>query len=69
MPIYEFMCSECKKPFEELVFSSSSTDKVDCPACGSKQVKRKMSTFSSKISGGSSLSLNSSSAACSPGSV
>jgi putative FmdB family regulatory protein len=69
MPIYEFVCSECKKPFEELVFSSNAVEKVVCPDCGSKQIKRKLSTFASKISGGSSLSMSSSSAACSPGSV
>jgi putative FmdB family regulatory protein len=69
MPIYEFVCSECKKPFEELVFSSSAVDKVICPKCGSSQIKRKLSTFASKISGGSSLSMGSSRAACNPGSV
>jgi putative FmdB family regulatory protein len=69
MPIFEFVCEECKKAFEELVFSSSAIDRVKCPDCGGQQVKKKVSTFASKISGGSSLSLGSSSAACSTGSV
>lgn len=71
MPIYEFICSNCGNPFEELVFSISKFDGVVCPSCGSEQVKKKMSTFSSKIAGsGSSLSLSSAPASsCSTGSA
>lgn len=70
MPIFEFVCSECEQPFEDLIFGND-TNGVICPACGSEQVTKKMSTFSSKIGGdGTSLSLeNSSAAACAPGSV
>ncbi|MEW6400684.1 MAG: zinc ribbon domain-containing protein [Chloroflexota bacterium] len=71
MPIFEFVCKECDKAFEDLVLSLSRIDEVVCPACGSGQVKKKMSSFSSKISGGgSSYSLGSSAASsCSTGSV
>ncbi len=71
MPIFEFACSECGQSFEELVFSASKIDEVVCPACGSGQVKKKMSTFASKVmGGGSSFSLGASSApSCSTGSV
>jgi len=64
MPIFEFVCTDCNQPFEDLVFGSS-IEGVLCPSCGSEQVKKKMSTFASKISGGdgASLSLGSSSAA------
>ena len=70
MPIFEFVCTDCEQPFEDLIFGSD-TNGVICPACGSEQVMKKMSTFSSKIGGdGASLSLGTSSAAvCSPGSV
>ncbi|MGD8405272.1 MAG: zinc ribbon domain-containing protein [Anaerolineales bacterium] len=70
MPIFEFVCTECDQPFEDLVFGSN-TDGVLCPACGSEQVRKKMSTFASKIgSDGASLSIgNSSTASCSTGSV
>ena len=71
MPIFEFVCTDCNQPFEDLVFGSS-IEGVLCPACGSEQVKKKMSTFASKISGGdgASLSLGASSAAsCSTGST
>jgi putative FmdB family regulatory protein len=63
MPIYEFICKECSKNFEDLVMSASRIDEVVCPACGSGQVKKKMSTFASKpAEGGSSFSFNNSSA-------
>ena len=63
MPIFEFVCSVCDQPFEDLIFSSS-LEGVLCPACGSDQVQKKMSTFSSKIAGSSSsLSLGASPAA------
>ena len=71
MPIFEFVCTECNKSFEDLVFSLSRIDEVVCPACGSSQVKKKMSTFASKpAAGASSFSLGaSSSSSCGTGSV
>lgn len=71
MPIYEFVCNECDKSFEDLVLSLSRIDEVVCPACGSGQVKKKMSTFASKPAGGvNSFSLNTSTVpACGSGSV
>ncbi len=70
MPIFEFVCNECDKVFEDLVLSLSRIDEVVCPSCGSAKVKKKMSTFSSKSAGGNSFSLNTSSASsCSTGSV
>jgi putative FmdB family regulatory protein len=64
MPIYEFVCKECSKNFEDLVMSASRIDEVVCPACGSRQVKKKMSTFASKpaADAGSSFSFNGGSA-------
>lgn len=62
MPIYEFVCKDCANNFEDLVMVSQ-LDQVTCPACGSGQVKKKMSTFASKpAEGGGSFSLNSSAA-------
>ena len=70
MPIFEFVCKDCEQPFEDLIFGSD-IEGVICPSCGSEQVRKKMSTFASKIgSDGASLSLGASSAAsCSTGSV
>lgn len=69
MPIFEFVCEQCEKPFEELVRSFHSVEGVICPQCGSAKVKKKISTFASKIAGGSSFSLSSSASSCSTGST
>jgi len=44
MPIYEYLCADCKDEFEELV-SSSGADHVACPQCGSQTVTRLLSSF------------------------
>lgn len=69
MPIFEFVCAECGWPFEELVRSASAVSEVVCPACNSQHVKKKISTFASKVAGGgSSFSFNSAPASsCSTG--
>jgi putative FmdB family regulatory protein len=68
MPLFEFVCGECSRPFEELVRSISAVQDVTCPACGSSQVNKKISTFASRLSGSSAFSLGASSAAsCSTG--
>ena len=64
MPLYEFQCTECDRSFEELVRSASAIAEVKCPECGSEHVRRKMSTFASKLSGGGSNFA--SAAACAP---
>jgi putative FmdB family regulatory protein len=70
MPIFEFTCNQCGRPFEELVRSASATNEVICPSCGSQQVMKKVSTFASKISGGSSFgSFSSSASSCNTGST
>jgi len=52
MPLYEFQCAECDRSFEELVRAASAIVEVKCPECGSEHVRRKVSTFASKLSGG-----------------
>lgn len=34
MPIYEYICKDCEKPFEKLLFNTK--EKVVCPSCGGK---------------------------------
>jgi len=70
MPIFEFACIQCGQSFEELVFSLSKIEEVVCPTCGSKQVRKKMSAFASKVEGISSFPTGSAlSSSCSTGSV
>ena len=70
MPIFEFVCNACSQPFEELLRSASTADEVNCPNCGSSHIRKKVSTFASKVSGGSSFGFGSSlSSSCSTGST
>ena len=69
MPIFEYECSECGHPFEELVFASSAITLVSCPECESAEVEKKISIFASKIAGGSNFSASASAAACNTGST
>ncbi len=62
MILYEFFCNNCQKEFEELVINSN--DKVKCPFCGSKDVKRILSPVRAK--GGSSTSSIAQASTCMP---
>lgn len=64
MPLFEFVCSDCGKVFEELV-RFSAVHEVTCPQCQSGIVKKKVSSFASKVAGGSSYSFSSSSSSAS----
>ena len=62
MPIYEYCCQECSNEFEALVIGS---EKASCPACNSRDLRRKMSTFAHKGSGSDSRTGGSSGGGCS----
>jgi putative FmdB family regulatory protein len=56
MPVYEFICVRCSKPFEELVLGP---EEIRCPACSSLKVEKRYSTFATSNtmrSDGSALS-------------
>ncbi|MBT3217956.1 MAG: zinc ribbon domain-containing protein [Proteobacteria bacterium] len=42
--MYEYECSTCKTEFEELVSLNAADDEVECPQCGQRNSKRKIST-------------------------
>lgn len=67
MPLFEFQCTDCKDDFEELVRSTAAVSEVKCPRCGSQHVKRKLSVFASKVSGGGGLSAAPAASSCSTG--
>jgi putative FmdB family regulatory protein len=46
MPIYEYTCNNCKKNFSLLQRVGSSEKDTVCPECGSRDVKKKISSFS-----------------------
>lgn len=35
MPLYEYVCDQCSKEFEELVFDAAATPA--CPSCGRQE--------------------------------
>ncbi|MBF0273917.1 MAG: zinc ribbon domain-containing protein [Nitrospinae bacterium] len=45
MPIYEYICEECNKQFEKMIFSQEDNN-VNCPTCSSIKVSKQFSTFS-----------------------
>lgn len=47
MPMYEYACETCGRPFEELRALSEDDADVTCPECGSGDVTRQLSTFAS----------------------
>lgn len=67
MPIYEFDCHSCGGSFDKLVRSANAVSDVVCPMCDSDDIQKKLSLFSSRISGGTRSSAASATASCAPG--
>ncbi len=65
MPIFEFVCLDCGDSFDKLVKSSYAITDIKCPSCESQDIKKKLSLFSSKISGGAQAATVASN--CAPG--
>jgi len=43
MPLYEYACPGCGQTFDKLVRGFSEPTEVDCPNCGGRHAKRKIS--------------------------
>lgn len=65
MPIYEYKCIKCSNIFSALQSMSASEKDTICPACGSREVRKMLSTFSSSM--GSGFSPAASAPACGGG--
>ncbi len=50
MPIYEFLCKDCGKVFEEICFSRQEIESVRCPHCQSAKVSKLFAPFAQKRS-------------------
>ena len=59
MPIYEYVCDDCKNLFEKIVFNKQQ--EISCPKCASKKATIQLSVFSSAVAGGSAKPSGSSS--------
>lgn len=46
MPIFDYVCVTCGNRFEKLQ-KSATASLPECPACGSAEVEKKLSVFSS----------------------
>ncbi len=45
MPIYEYRCERCEERFEQLVPLRAERPAVTCPRCGTREIRKQMSTF------------------------
>jgi len=61
VPVYEFICDDCRTEFEELVMSSS--EEVPCPKCNGSHTTRLLSRFAFK-SGSTFRSASSTASSC-----
>jgi putative FmdB family regulatory protein len=50
MPIYEYICDECKAEYEKLVLAKG--ERVSCPKCGSGRKTLRLSTFAAHSGNG-----------------
>jgi putative FmdB family regulatory protein len=50
MPIYEYQCQACDERVEVLQ-KISDAPKVDCPACGKPELKKKVSAVAFRLKG------------------
>ncbi len=48
MPIYEYYCPDCEVEFEKLVKLSEANAVQNCPECGGRHMRKKLSTFASR---------------------
>ena len=50
MPIFEYVCKECRNGFEALIFGKQ---KAECPKCHSKNLEPQLSVFAVSAKGSS----------------
>jgi len=55
MPIYEYICLDCRKEYEILRSFNEADQSIACNECGGENVKRKLSVFYAQR-GGSTIS-------------
>ena len=55
MPIYEYLCTTCKKPFSFLVGVVANSGNPVCPRCGGKRLTKLISRVARIRSKGASL--------------
>ncbi len=56
MPIFEYRCDCCGHEFESFIWSPKDEETLVCPKCEAKDIKKLLSSFSSRGSLGKALS-------------
>jgi putative FmdB family regulatory protein len=51
MPLYEYICMDCKTTFDELRSISQADDPIRCSACEGSRTSRKISLFYAQSDG------------------
>ncbi len=51
MPIFEYVCKDCGKKFEAIVYGSA---KAECPSCHGKKLEQQLSVFAVAAGGSKS---------------
>jgi putative FmdB family regulatory protein len=54
MPIYEYICEDCKEHFEKIVINKQQ--EISCPKCSSKKATIQLSVFARAGTGSGSSS-------------
>ena len=54
MPIYEYICEDCKEHFEKIVINKQQ--EISCPKCSSKKATIQLSVFATAGNGSGSPS-------------
>jgi putative FmdB family regulatory protein len=54
MPIYEYVCDDCKAQFEKIVINKAQ--EIACPKCASKKATIQLSVFATAGANGSNSS-------------
>jgi putative FmdB family regulatory protein len=67
MPIYEYICRDCGRPFEKMVRLSEMDKKPVCPTCGGADTQKQLSVFATRGSASMAGSAGSSSCSSSSG--
>jgi len=50
MPIYEYICEDCKEHFEKIVINKQQ--EISCPKCSSRKATIQLSVFATAGKGG-----------------
>lgn len=61
MPLYEYLCRDCGRPFEKMVRMAEKEQAPTCPSCGSPDTRKQISSFATRAvsSGGVSSAASS----------